>query len=139
MHVPLTQLMVSTALMTFLPLIVTSRRNEQWPGFLVDPYSPIGLPRSISPLGPEDQFFISVQPSPLIVSKHYLPQSLPDWVPGLGTGMGSWRMVGRLRATRGVSLLLFLLRTHGHVSPPKITHSVMSWRSVVLFLGFCPH
>lgn len=109
------------------------------PVSLFDPYSPTGLPRSISSRGPEDQFFISVQPSSLMVSKHSLPQSLPGWVPRLGTGMGTWRMVGGLRATRGVSLLLFLLRTHGHFDCHFLKSLILSWRSVVLSLGFCPH
>lgn len=52
----------------------------------VDPCPPIGLTRSTSSLGPEDRLFISVQSSCLIASQHHLSQSLPGWVPRLGTG-----------------------------------------------------
>lgn len=52
----------------------------------MDPCPPIGLPRSTSSMGPEDRLFISVQSSCLIVSQHYLSQSLAGWVPRLGTG-----------------------------------------------------
>lgn len=61
---------------------------SKWPGLPVAPCPPIGLPRSVSSLGPEDRSFTSVQPSSLIASKHDLPQSLPGWVPRLGTENG---------------------------------------------------
>lgn len=111
--------------------------------FLVDSYSPIGLPRSISSLGPEDQFFISVQPSPLIVSKHYLPPELARLGSKIRGRDGYVEKGWEVEGHRDVSLLLFLLRTHGHVatlrlSLRKIPHSVTPWQSAVLSLGFCP-
>lgn len=103
---------------------------EQWTLFSVGPCPPIGSPKSTFSLGPEDWFFVSLQPSSQIVSKHHLPQSLPGWVLRLGTGHGYVENCLEVEDNHGcliaaVSPEDIIAWSPWTLSLPKITHSVM--------------
>lgn len=94
--------------------------------------------------GPRDLILHLCSPLSLMISKHDLPQSLPHWLPRLGTENGfvekRWAVDGCFPAAVSPDYDF----CHNHMAPenlllPEITHSFMPWQSVFPSLSFCPH